>query len=225
MGILNPFIKEFDEKAVHYQSAATKNLLLIFTRNPELGKCKTRLAATIGDESALEIYKFLLRHTAALTKNVTAVKQVWYSDEIWENDIWDNTVFSKKIQKGSDLGVRMANAFMAGFEAGYEKICIIGSDMYDLDQLDIQNAFIALHSNDFVVGPAEDGGYYLLGMNTFKKELFENKNWGESTVLQATLANLKNEKVQLLEVRNDVDVYEDIGEVEAFEPFLKHMKK
>ena len=76
-----------------------------------------------------------------------------------------------------------------------------------------------------MLGPAEDGGYYLLGMKTYKKAIFQNKNWGNDTVLTDTLADLQNEKVHLLEVRNDVDVYEDINETEAFEPFLKHMKR
>ena len=108
----------------------SKNLLLIFTRNPELGKCKTRLAKTIGDEKALEIYKFLLNHTVTITKALKVVKQVYYSETIWENDIWDNEIYQKKIQNGSDLGIRMKNAFKNGFDDGFEKIIVIGSDMY-----------------------------------------------------------------------------------------------
>jgi len=225
MGILNPFKKEIDEKAVEYSKALPKNLLLIFTRNPELGKCKSRLAATVGKQSALDIYKFLLQHTAHITKNLNTVKQVWYSEEIWENDIWDNTVFDKKLQEGADLGVRIANAFTEGFEAGFKKICVIGSDMYDLKQVDIEDAFEGLNDSDFVIGGAEDGGYYLLGMTKFKPAVFENKNWGTETVLEDTMGDLKNEKVHLLEIRNDVDIYEDIAENAAFEPYLKHVKK
>ena len=225
MGIINPFKKEIDEKTVNYTKAIPKNLLLIFTRNPELGKCKTRLAATVGNENALAIYKFLLQHTARITKNLNAVKQVWYSEEVWENDIWENSVYAKKLQKGEDLGVRMANAFTSGFAAGFEKICIIGSDMYDLNQIDLEQAFEGLNNNDYVIGGAEDGGYYLLGMKKFNPNLFQNKNWGTKTVLSNTLSDLENEKVHLLQVRNDVDIYEDIMGIKAFEPFLKHVKK
>ena len=225
MGIINPIKKEFDKKTVHFQNATSKNLLLIFTRNPELGKCKTRLAATVGDESALNIYKFLLQHTANITKKLNAVKQVWYSEEIWEDDIWDNSTFDKKLQTGADLGVRMANAFSEGFDRGFEKICVIGSDMFDLDQSDVEAAFDGLNDNDFVVGGAEDGGYYLLGMTAFKKDVFENKDWGTETVLKDTLNDLENEKLLLLEVRNDVDLYEDIAGIHIFEPFLKHLEK
>lgn len=225
MGILNPFKKEFDKKTLHYQKASSKNLLLIFTRNPELGKCKTRLANTVGKQSALDIYKFLLQHTANITKKLSAAKQVWYSEEIWTTDIWDNAIFDKKLQTGSNLGVRMANAFTEGFASGYEKICIIGSDMYDLTTSDIERAFTILDAADFVIGPAVDGGYYLMGMTAFKKDVFENKNWGTATVLDATIANLANEKVHLLEERNDIDIYDDVVGLEAFEPFLKHVKK
>ncbi len=202
----------------------TKNLLLIFTRNPQLGKCKTRLAATIGDEKALEVYKFLLTHTATLAKDVTAKKQVWYSEEIWTNDVWNDSVFDKKLQKGNDLGERMAKAFKDGFSAGFKRIIIIGSDMYDLNTADIDKAFDCLQNSDFVVGGAEDGGYYLLGMKRLHAKIFENKKWGTATVLTDTLTDLKDEKVFLTETRNDVDIYEDISEIDTFQPFIKHIK-
>ena len=200
-----------------------KNLLLIFTRNPELGKCKTRLAAKLGDSTALKIYTFLLEHTHNITKEVRAAKEVHYSEEIWENDIWENTYYHKKVQQGKDLGERMLNAFNEGFEAGYENIIIIGSDMYDLSSDDLNTAFEELHKTDFVIGPAEDGGYYLLGMSKIKASLFKNKAWGTNTVLKETLNDLKNESVKLLKIKNDVDLYEDIQYIDAFQPFLKNI--
>ncbi|WP_229702419.1 TIGR04282 family arsenosugar biosynthesis glycosyltransferase [Maribacter cobaltidurans] len=215
--------EERDEKTIDFTLASSKNLLLIFTRNPELGKGKRRLAAKVGDQVALDIYNFLLDHTVKITSKLYAEKIVYYSDEIWEQDIWDNTVYDKKLQQGEDLGIRMLNAFQDGFSRGYEKIIIIGSDMYDLDQADLEDAFRALSQNDFVVGPAEDGGYYLLGMKKLKPELFTNKDWGTSTVLTDTLTDLKDEKKVLLETRNDVDYYEDIKDIDAFGPFLKNI--
>ncbi len=225
MGIINQKENKYDKKTIHFTLASSKDLLLIFTRNPELGKCKTRLAETVGDETALDIYKFLLRHTVSITENLNAAKQVWYSEEIWEDDIWDDAFYDKKLQKGPDLGVRMANAFQEGFASGYERISIIGSDMFDLKQNDLENAFAQLNENDFVIGPAADGGYYLLGMKTFKSELFQNKQWGSGTVLEDTLENLKDDKIAILEERNDVDVYEDIKDDNAFQHFLKHIGK
>ena len=225
MGLILQKQDKKDEQTVHFSLVDTKNLLLIFTRNPELGKCKTRLAATVGNQTALDIYKFLLNHTVALTTNLTIEKQVWYSEDIWNDDIWDNTIFDKKLQKGENLGERMAHAFQEGFEKGFKKIVIIGSDMYDLNQEALENAFISMNNSDFVLGPATDGGYYLLGMKKWNPKLFKNKDWGQNTVLEDTLNDLKHEKVKLLDVKNDVDVYEDIEHIAAFQPFLKKSEK
>lgn len=203
---------------------SSTDLLIIFTRNPELGKCKTRLAAKTGDRAALDIYKFLLQHTVGITKQLPLEKSVYYSEELWENDIWDNDLYHKKLQIGKDLGQRMANAFTDGFKHGYHKIVIIGSDMYDLSQDDLEEAFSKLDHHDFILGPAEDGGYYLLGMKKWNAGIFQNKDWGASSVLEATLNDLINEDHFLLPLRNDVDHYEDIQHIEAFQPFLKHIK-
>ncbi|MFL1894951.1 TIGR04282 family arsenosugar biosynthesis glycosyltransferase [Aquimarina sp. 2-A2] len=199
----------------------TKNLLLLFTRNPELGKCKTRLAATIGEQSALDIYKFLLQHTVNVTRGLKVDKEVHYSVKVRENDIWDPTLYNKKNQLGEDLGARMLQAFSAGFENGYQHIIIMGSDLYDVEQKDIEAAFEALKTNDYVIGPAEDGGYYLLGMNTLTSPLFQNKEWGTATVLKDTLKDLEGKKVKVLEERNDIDYFEDIKDIEVFQQFIK----
>ena len=198
-----------------------KNLLLVFTRNPELGKVKTRLAKTVGDKTALEIYTFLLERTRDIAAKVTADKAVYYSVKIRENDIWDATIFQKHLQVGEDLGIRMLHAFKNGFETGYEKGLIIGSDLYDLTAETIENAFIALENNEVVIGPAEDGGYYLLGMNSLEEKVFKNKDWGTETVRKDTLEDLKDKKVFLLGELNDVDVFEDIEHHPAFQTFLK----
>lgn len=223
MGILQTKKNVRDEKTIDFHLANSKNLLLIFTRNPELGKCKTRLAAKVGNEAALDIYKFLLNHTVEITKDLNVQKCVYYSEEIWQEDIWDNTIYDKKVQIGTDLGERMANAFTQGFAAGFERIIVIGSDMYDLDPSDLQASFTALEKDDYVIGPAADGGYYLLGMKKYKQELFSNKQWGKDTVLEATMNDLSDEKVAVLAEKNDVDHYEDIKDIRAFAPFLKHM--
>ncbi len=190
-----------------------KNLLLIFTRNPELGKAKTRLAKTVGDETALEIYKFLLERTKNVSSEVSSDKAVYYSVKIRENDIWDANIFQKHQQVGEDLGIRMLNAFKNGFDAGYEKVMIIGSDLYDLSSENIEKAFTALDKNEVVIGPAIDGGYYLLGMNSLHSSVFKNKKWGTETVRQDTLNDLKKQSVKLLELKNDIDVYEDILDI------------
>ena len=201
--------------------AQSRNLLLIFTRNPELGKAKTRLAKTVGDETALEIYKFLLQKTRDISSKVNVDKAVYYSVKIRKNDIWDESIFQKHQQVGEDLGIRMLNAFKNGFDAGYQKVMIIGSDLYDLSSENIQKALLELDSNDVVIGPALDGGYYLLGMNSLQENIFKNKNWGTETVRKDTLEDLIDKKVKLLEFKNDIDVYEDIIDIpEIMQTFI-----
>ncbi len=195
-------------------------LLLIFTKNPVAGKVKTRLAKDLGDEKALKIYKFLLDHSVAFTTPVKAEKQVYYSDSVNPDDIWDNDVFLKNKQSGNDLGERMHNAFNDGFEKDYKRIIIIGSDMYDIDSEVIESAFRELKSHDYVIGPAADGGYYLLGMKNLNSEVFKNKNWGTSSVLEDTLKDLEDKNVKLLETRNDVDVLDDIKDHPAFQKYI-----
>ncbi len=197
------------------------NLLIIFTRNPELGKVKTRLSATIGNEAALNIYKFLLQHTLSITKNLKVEKQVHYSVKVRDNDIWDKTIYRKKQQSGKDLGERMEYAIQKGFKNGFKNIILIGSDLYDISEIDLEAAFNALKNHNFVLGPAEDGGYYLIGMNRMNPALFKHKKWGSDSVLKETLSDLKNETYQLLALRNDIDVFEDIRGEKVFQQFLK----
>tara|TARA_B110000046_G_scaffold14984_1_gene14434 strand:+ start:1979 stop:2671 length:693 start_codon:yes stop_codon:yes gene_type:complete len=217
---IHTFKKDWSKWPKKYKKYMNKNLLLIFTRNPELGKAKTRLAKTVGDETALEIYKFLLQKTRDVSLKVTSDKAVYYSVKVRSNDIWDSEGYQKHQQIGEDLGIRMLNAFKNSFDAGYEKVLIIGSDLYDLTSENIESAFSKLDTNDVVMGPAEDGGYYLLGMNSLRASIFRNKNWGTETVRAATLADLKDKKVHLLQELNDVDVFEDIEHHPAFQKFL-----
>lgn len=209
-----------EDLAKDFHFPTSKKALIIFTRNPELGKVKTRLATTVGDESALKIYKFLIQHTADITAKVQADKFVFYSEKIHKDDTWDNNVYSKKLQKGDDLGVKMYNAFTEVFSLGYDQAIIIGSDMHDLNTEDLNNAFSELEDHDYVIGPAKDGGYYLLGMKQPNQAIFNKKQWGKDAVLKDTLEDLKNENVKKLEERNDVDYYSDIRDNEAFQEFL-----
>lgn len=201
--------------------------LVIFTRNPELGKCKTRLAKTVGDESALRIYKFLLSHTADVTKKLGVDKFVYYTDSIRKNDFWDDQKYTKRIQNGDTLGEKMHNAFSILFNSGYKKVMIVGSDLYDLKQQNLEEAFKKLDDSDYVIGPAKDGGYYLMGMKKMNNDIFKQKKWSTSTVLEDTLKDLENEDVALLEERNDIDEYEDLEDIAELQQLLpeKFQKK
>ena len=199
---------------------SSKNSLIIFTRNPILGKVKTRLAKSVGNEIALEIYQFLLNKTKEVTLNIPADKVVFYSEEITNKDIWNATIYKKELQEGTDLGAKMSNAFKTCFKDGYEKVVLIGSDLFDLEEFHIREAFEKLEKNDAVIGPALDGGYYLLGLKKMHPTIFMNKNWGTATVRKNTMKNLEKVNVHLLPILNDVDVIEDIKHHPAFTKFL-----
>lgn len=187
-----------------------KSLVIVFVRNPELGKVKTRLSKTIGEKDALKIYIALLRHTESVINSISADKVVYYSNKIQHNDLWCETQYQKKVQKGTDLGARMQNAFETAFKNSYNKVVIVGSDLHDLSPTHIKDALSALEHHDVVLGPSIDGGYYLLGMKKLHPTVFKNKKWGTDTVLETTLKDLKPQNVKLLEALNDIDTFEDL---------------
>lgn len=202
-------------------SRKTSQALLIFTRNPELGKCKTRLAASIGDQAALDVYRFLLSHTSQVVTPLEGVdKFVYFSEHTGDGTVWDPTLFHHRLQAGNDLGERMQHAFQEAFFHGYSRVVIIGSDLYNLTTEDLREAFRELERHAVTIGPAADGGYYLLGMRTPMPELFKNKKWGTASVLEDTLRDLKERSTYLLPIRNDVDRYEDIEGNPIFESII-----
>lgn len=198
-----------------------KNLLIIFAKNPILGKAKTRLAASIGEKKALVIYKKLIEKTANIIGELSIEKELYYSDFIEKNDLWNNKVTRKKTQRGKSLGERMENAFKNGFAEGYKNIVIIGTDLWDLETLEIEKAFVSLEKNEGVIGPAQDGGYYLLGLSKWNPTVFQNKKWGTSTVLNETLACFDKKVVDNLKTKNDIDTIEDLR---AFPDLIKFIE-
>jgi len=190
-----------------------ERLLLLFVKNPVSGKVKTRLARTAGDERALQVYKQLVHLTKKSAKQVNSARQVWYSSFIDQNDLFDGSTFEKQLQEGDDLGERMRNAFSKSFEDGYQSVVIIGSDCPELDSATIEQAFDELKKSDVVIGPSVDGGYYLLGMNTFIAEIFEGIKWSSPEVLSQTkeILNRSGYAFKELHVLNDIDTEEDLN--------------
>ena len=191
-----------------------KKLLIIFVKNPELGKVKSRLAKSIGKEKALQVYKKLLQQTKNITVAVDCDKLICYSDRIERNDLWDNINFKKSVQAGKDLGDRMFNSIRQASKGAYNRICLIGSDNMELTSEIINRAFGYLDGDDIVLGPAKDGGYYLIGMKYPVSEIFSNKKWGSSDVLQETINDISRLGLscRLLPALNDIDEIEDINE-------------
>lgn len=191
-----------------------KQALIVFVRKPELGKVKTRLAATIGNEKALQIYLKLLHHTQQIVAASEIDSFIFYGDEIVSNDIWDNPNIYKQLQANGDLGLKMKTAFETVFAKGYNKVVIIGSDCYELTTAIVLDAFTALQNNNVVIGKAVDGGYYLLGMQQLYAVLFENKKWSTNTVAANTIQDCINNNLSFwgLPLLNDVDEEKDVPE-------------
>jgi len=187
-------------------------LLIIFYRNPELGKVKTRLAATVGDAKALAIYFKLASHTRAITMEIDCDRVVYYSEYIDTEDAWPNKEYAKQLQLGNTLGERMKNAFAWAFSKGYQRVSIIGTDCFELNQSILKKAFNALTYCDAVMGPAHDGGYYLLGMTKLFTEVFENKIWSSSSVYSDTQDDFRKHQIkfEVLDTLTDVDEERDL---------------
>ncbi len=180
--------------------------IIIFVRKPELGKVKTRLAASIGNEKALEVYNELLAHTKNITQNIVADKFVFYNHEIAQDDIWNNFVYHKMLQIEGELGNKMQEAFNTLFNKGYKKVLIIGSDCFQLETDTIKEALHLLEQKDVVIGPANDGGYYLLGMKKLYHEFFTNKSWSTEEVYKQTLADFETLNLDWASLPTLIDV-------------------
>ncbi len=185
-------------------------VLIIFIKNPILGKVKTRLASTLGDQEALRIYKLLLQHTRTISMSIDVKRALYYSDSIDETDNWEQFYFSKKLQPQGALGQRMAVAFQKQLKL-HDKAVIIGSDCANLSPEIIQEALNKLDQHDFVIGPTFDGGYYLLGMKHYHSSLFENIEWSTEKVLPQTLEKIASleKSYYLLPKLSDIDYEKD----------------
>jgi rSAM/selenodomain-associated transferase 1 len=203
-----------------------KSALIIFVRNPVLGKVKTRIAKDMGDNAALEIYKQLITHTHSITNSLDLDRYIFYADYVNENDVWENSIYQKELQSGNDLGERMYNAFELLFSKGYKKVCIIGSDCFELSKDIIEEGFNLLESNDAVIGPSLDGGYYLIGMSTFIPQVFQNKNWSTDTVYSDTLSDFSKYHIShyTLPELSDVDNADDCKRYSALISLPLHPK-
>lgn len=189
-----------------------KNALIIFARNPELGKVKNRLAKTIGKEKALEIYNKLLSNVYSETKDLKCKKYLFLTERT-DSGLFNDT-YIQKIQTGEGLGNKMLNAIGKVLEDGNEKVILTGTDILGLTSEIIIEAFQKLSDHDVVIGPAKDGGYYLIGMKEIMSPVFENMKWSNDQVLNITLDRISKmgKSFYLLEKLADIDTEEDLEE-------------
>jgi len=185
--------------------------VIVFIKNPALGKVKTRLASSAGDEEALDIYLQLLDHTRRVMEDLSGVRRyVFYSDYIDENDAFSPDLFEKKLQHSGDLGDRIKDAFTAVFE-DCEKAIIIGSDCAQMAPVHIHRSIALLEEKDTVIGPTLDGGYYLLGINGNYTSLFEDIDWSTEKVYQQTIEKAVSLSIshEAIDILSDIDYIED----------------
>lgn len=188
-----------------------QNTLLIFAKYPQLGKVKTRLATDIGNEKALIVYKQLLFQTFDMANEVGAFVMACFTqkDELTLDTIPYDRFY---LQTEGDLGVKLYNALEYAFYLGAQNAIVIGTDCSELSPEIIHEAYSQLENHDCVVGPAKDGGYYLIGMKASKPYLFQNIDWSTDVVLKQTCQTLeaRGDTFFLLQELSDIDTLEDL---------------
>jgi rSAM/selenodomain-associated transferase 1 len=194
--------------------------VLLFARYPEKGRVKTRLETHLSQEDILGLYQRFVTDILATLRKSNYPFTICFlpSDRAAEMKAWLGPASVYAPQTGADLGERMGNAFVQAFAAEtspVDQAILIGSDVPDLSPQIIHQAFDSLFHKDMTLGPAVDGGYYLIGFNrhTFFREVFHGIPWGTGQVFQETMNNIRHVglKVHLLPEWQDIDTFEDLA--------------
>lgn len=195
-----------------------KNTLIIFLKYPEAGKVKTRLAKDIGIDEAARIYSqmaFKIIDSVVETDSYNTI--IFYDPPGKEIEIKD-WLGKKELQliaqSGNSLGDRISNAFREVYSQGAEKAVIIGTDCLQVTSETINEAISLLDETDAVIGPAEDGGYYLLGLNIHTPQIFKDISWSTEHVLDQTISNIEENSLtyKKLKTLKDIDIVDDIND-------------
>ncbi|MHB1033432.1 MAG: TIGR04283 family arsenosugar biosynthesis glycosyltransferase [Pirellulales bacterium] len=192
--------------------------LIVFTRYPEPGKSKTRLIGVLGPEGAAQVQREMTQHVLGWAKALIQSRPVDLEicfeggDESLMRQAFGNDLAYRR-QSAGDLGRRMRVAFQSAFRSGSHRVVLVGTDCPELDGHSVQAAFDRLNEHELVLGPATDGGYYLIGLRSPAPTLFDGIPWGMGDVLEATLsaAEAAGLSVALLPWLSDVDCPEDLA--------------
>ncbi|MEG3896238.1 MULTISPECIES: TIGR04282 family arsenosugar biosynthesis glycosyltransferase [unclassified Microcoleus] len=191
--------------------------LIVFTRYPEPGTTKTRLIPVLGKAGAANLHRLMTQRTIACALSIQKSRRL--SVEIHHTggspqqmQDWLGTDLIYQNQIDGDLGAKMTAAFQKSFDSGVDKAAIIGTDCPDLKAEIMAQAFEELSQHDLVLGPAKDGGYYLIGLRRSIPELFDGINWGTSEVFASTLAIAQNLDLNIAYLLSlaDIDRPEDL---------------
>jgi rSAM/selenodomain-associated transferase 1 len=190
-----------------------KKALIVFQKNVIPGKVKTRIAKDLGNEKAIEIYRFLIESTYKVLSELEEVDVFLYFSDYPETPLWKPKKGSLMscLQHGDELGEKMQSAFEETFGKGYKQVVIIGTDCPEITKDIINMAFKKLNDFDVVLGPAKDGGYYLLGLKNIIPDLFKNIPWSTSKVLEITIGQLVQQQFShmTLDTLSDIDTAQD----------------
>ena len=200
------------------QSLEQKNeLLVVFTRTPRFGKVKTRLIPPLSPELALELHQAFLEDTLENVEHMQRLyvnKLLCLSEPLKQQDVLNipTTGWEIELKVAGTLGKRLEAIFLKGFNDGHQRVVVIGSDSPTLPNKIINEAFDQLTTTKTVIGPAEDGGYYLIGCNKFIPQLFQDIDWGTSKVLSQTLRVTESLQVEtkILPTWYDIDCSNDL---------------
>ena len=191
--------------------------LIIFTRYPEPGTTKTRLIGALGANGAADLHRQMAERVVDVARELKASTGIAVEIRFAGGDDskmrqWLGNDMKYTAQVGLDLGERMDNAFKAGFDQECDRIVLVGSDCPELTADILEKAFQALDHHPVVLGPAADGGYYLVGLKQRLSNVFKDIPWGTENVLEETRNALSSLEVSfaLLEQLNDVDTPEDL---------------
>ncbi|GAP98218.1 TIGR04282 family arsenosugar biosynthesis glycosyltransferase [Leptolyngbya sp. NIES-2104] len=192
--------------------------LVIFTRYPEPGKAKTRLIPALGDVAAAELHRQMTERTLTqvrlLQQSYPVSVEVWFAGgDRDQMQTWLGADLYYQPQPEGDLGDRMSQAFQVGFDRGVKATVIIGTDCPELETRLLTQAFENLQQTDLVLGPATDGGYYLIGLRRFESGLFRSIAWSTDRVFEQTveIATQVNLSIACLPMLTDIDRPEDLS--------------
>jgi uncharacterized protein len=186
--------------------------IILFCRTPLLGGVKKRIAKRIGEQNALRIYRHLLNSTLKTLSGIPGPKSIFFYGEGGDYFEEFENRFRLQKQQGRDLGERMYQALRSSEKEGYQRNVLVGADIPDLTAEDLIHALAELENNDLVLGPALDGGYYLVGGKKSRREIFEDIPWGTSQVYFKTLEKARKLKMRvgIGNKKSDIDTHEDI---------------